>query len=88
MGQQRLSDLESVDFLCSHIRGWGEILAYPRHLVQRPEPVRVFGKSFNGELSLIWDRGKEDGSFAIEISLGFYAFVTVFYIVFGGRYFH
>jgi len=69
MGQQRLSDLESVDFLCSHIRGWGEILAYPRHLVQRPEPVRVFGKSFNGELSLIWDRGKEDGSFAIEISL-------------------
>lgn len=26
--------------------------------------------------------------FAIEISLGFYAFVTIFYIIFGGRYFH
>ena len=26
--------------------------------------------------------------FAIEISLGLFAFVTVFYIVFGGRYFH
>ncbi len=26
--------------------------------------------------------------FAVEISLGFYAFVTAFYIVFGGIYFH
>jgi uncharacterized membrane protein len=26
--------------------------------------------------------------FATEISIGLYAFVTVFYIVFGGRYFH
>ena len=26
--------------------------------------------------------------FAVEISLGLYAFVTVFYIIFGGRYFH
>jgi uncharacterized membrane protein len=25
---------------------------------------------------------------AVEISLGLYAFVTVFYIIFGGRYFH
>ena len=26
--------------------------------------------------------------FAAEISLGLYAFVTAFYIIFGGRYFH
>jgi AraC-like DNA-binding protein len=69
MGQQLLSDFESIDCLVVQIALWGKTLISWRDLTQRPDRLSIEGERFCAELSLGLDRDKQDGTLAIEIRL-------------------